>query len=71
MYSSYGQSWEETFIRLSLIVFILCIGSLILGNIDIVRKPPMYKYKMYANYWLIFLALLSGFATWYVYSLWI
>ena len=69
MYSSYGQSWEETFIQLSLIVFILCIGSLIWGNI--VRKPPMYKYKMYAYYWLIFLALLSGFATWYFYSLWI
>ena len=71
MYSGYGQSWEETTIQLSFIVCILCIGSLILGNIDIVRKPPMYRYTMYANYWLIFIALLSGCATWYAYSLWI
>ena len=71
MYSGYGQSWEETTIQLSLIVCILCIGSLILGNIDIVRKPPMYRYTMHANYWLIFIALLSGCATWYAYSLWI
>ena len=49
----------------ALMPFLLCVVCVVgLIWINTISNPPAYKYEMDFNYWVIFIALLSGWVTW-------
>ena len=50
-----------------LIPFLLCVACVVtLIWVNTIKKPPAYEYEMDFNYWLIFIGLLSGWATYHL-----